>query len=178
MRGVVKLNAGNIYPFIHTILQSLFSAEERRLKNFIFKMNERNSEALGENFDAFAYQGKVYRCTTLLGRIRSPTLHESLQSDMDKYLVDAETIGNDKDAIKQLLFRLLEPSGFTGHFDQDVRDAIPECIIDTINSHFPEIASLPRMRPPAFNLKHPRDFHLYEKVLPKLEFYSAARLLY
>lgn len=178
MRGVTRLNPGNIYPFIHTILQSLFSAEERRLKNFIFKMNERNNEALGQNFDAFAYQGKVYRCTTLLGRVRSPTLHHSLQSDMDVYLIDAKAIEDDKEAIKQLLFRLLEPSGFTGHFDQDIRDAIPECVIDTINSHFPEIACLPRMRQPAFNLNHERDFKLYEKVLPKLEFYSAARLLY
>jgi len=166
----------NSHQYITPILAALLTAEHRRLEAEVVRMHLANKNAWGKPGDGFVYKGEFYVPKgTPNGKRTILPLRDRLQSEMDDHITDRSIIENDGARIQQLLFKLLEPCGFTGHMDQDIRDAIPECIQDLLPE---QIRQLERMRPPVSLLKHPRDFRFYEEVLPRIEFYSAARLLY
>lgn len=159
------------HTLIDAIIQTLFSAEERRLTKAIDEMCRSNTEAYKEQLDGFHYQGRFFRPEGLKGHLKRKVLHLSLHPQMDLHLRDEASIQADQQAIRQTLFQLLDPC----KSDQDVRDTLPNCLTDTLG----KVAQLQRMAEPAFTIAdNPRAMKQYLKVLPKLEMYSAARLLY
>lgn len=166
----------NSYQYREMILSSLFVAEHRRLETELVRLHRANKAAWNKQGDGFIYRGEFYiPHGTPRGKRSNLPLHERLHGEGDSFVKDKEFIAADAALISQLLFKLLEPCGYTGQMDQDIRDALPECITDVLPDH---VKKLSRMREPPFILNHPRDFRFYEEVLPKLEFYSAARLFY
>lgn len=161
----------NSHQWITYINKALFEAEERRLAEIITGIHRSNQEASAKRSDGFLYLGKPYKPKNGPRGGQYITLHLSIWPEMDAYLKDAKTIADDKQAITQLLGRLLENC----FCEQDIRDAVPETIIDTLPR---EYQIMERRRNCDFFLKNPRDFRLYDRVLPKIQFYSAARLIY
>lgn len=160
----------NSHQWITAILDTLFGAEARRLQKSVDALHDQNQEACRESLDGFMFQGKFYRhSASAAGGGKRKTLHLSLWPAMQAHLADEAQVELDKQKIRQVLFRLIEPC----HCLQHVRDAIPDCIADTLP---PEISSLDRMGGPNFQTL--RDLRQYNAVLPRIEFYSAARLLY
>ena len=167
---------------IDAILANLFTAEERRLTAFIQAMCRKNQTAYGRQLDGFHYEGVFYVFEGRRGNLTREVLHESLEPEMRGFKADRDQVFSDKQLIKQCLFALLEPvgadlSGLTvSMVEQDYRDALPECLAQDL----PDWArKLPRTREEAFTIKdNARAMRAYEKALPKIEFYSAARLLY
>ena len=158
------------HSIISNIIQVLFSAEERRFQKEIDRLHDQNLEVSRANLDGFMFQGRFYRhSNSAAGTGHRRTLHLDLWPNMQAHLRDREKVELDKQQIKQVLFRLIDPCSCLQH----IRDAIPDCIADTL----PEsIRSLDRMGNPDF--KTLRDLRQYNQTLPKIEFYSAARLLY
>lgn len=160
------------HKVIDHIIQLLFAAEDRRLTAAIDQMCRDNNEAYApERFDGFHYQGRFYRPDGLRGNLKRKVLHLSLHPKMDLHLKDEAAVRLDEQMIRQTLFQLLDPC----RSEQDMRDALPNCLSDTLG----EIGRLPRQSAEAFTiLDNPRAMKQYNKVRPKLELYSAARLLY
>lgn len=135
-----------------------------------------NKRAWSKPGDGFIYMGEGYVPKgTPNGKRTLLPLHLDLWDEASSHIQDRKVIENDGAQIQMLLFKLLEPCGYTGHLAQDVRDAIPECIIDVMH---PDIRALRRTREPVSLLNHPRDWEFFNEVHPRIEFYSAARLLY
>lgn len=165
------------YNLVKVILDRLFIAETRRLQKQIQNLVLRNQEAGKHSRQSFMYEGKSYRAQTNQNVIDlgSRTLDLSLWSDMQAWLKDRDTIKLDRDLIKQLLTKLYDNCGRTGYVLQDLRDATPDCILDTMT---PEIRALERTRPVTRLLHHSRDWEQYNELLPKIEFYATVRLIY
>jgi hypothetical protein len=160
------------HKVIDHIISVLFAAEERRLTKAVNELCNANREAYnGEQLHGFHYQGRWYRYEDVSGALNRKVLHLSLFSRMDRHLADEAAVNMDKQMIRQTLFQLLDPCTS----EQDMRDALPNCLSDTLG----EIGRLPRKNEEAFTIRNnPRAVKQYEKIKPKLELYSAARLLY
>lgn len=162
----------NSHHIIVDMLEMLFVAEHRRLDANLLKLHNANKSAWGKQGDGFIYQGVFFVPKgTPKGRRTNLPLHARLQGEGDAYMADQRVIEEDAKWISQLLFRLMDSC----HTGQDVRDAVPECISDTL----PEVyRSLDRIRTPSYFILNEMDLKLYNRVLPRIEFYSATRLLY
>ena len=166
------MDAHERYNLVCSIIEKLFSAERRRLQKFIDDLLKENQETTGQKTDAFRYNGQLYVPSgSAQGLKSSTTLDIKLWPKMDMYLKDTETIKNDAQEIRQILFKLL----FNAETDQQIRDALPDCIIDTAEG----FSSIPRMdNPEHIIMNDNRAIRQYRKVLPKIEFYATARLIY
>lgn len=165
----------NTHSIIRHMITKLFAAEDRRFQKIIDQLHKQNQEALSIQLDGFMFQGKFYKPSNAAtgGGLRK-TLHLSLWDQMQAFLNDKSKIDNDATAIRQMLFKLIDPAPYIGgDVYQNIRDAIPDCIADTLP---PEIGMLSRMGHPDF--KTLSDLRQYNKILPLIEFYSATRLLY
>lgn len=173
--GTSQSIAGTSYtPFslIQHILKTLFAAEARRLQRNVDRIHLLNQEASKQQNDGFQFQGKFYRWSqAAAGGNKGGTLHLSLWPEIQAHVADEEQIEQDKAEIQQTLFKLIEPCTNLQH----VRDGIPDCIADVLP---PEFAGMERMGSPIGALNHVRDIRQYNRVLPKIEFYATARLLY
>lgn len=162
----------NQHVLIDHIISCLFSSEKRRLENFIATMIDTNQEASGTRLDGFHYQGTFYRREGLRGQLVRKVLHLSLHRQMDDHLADAAKITSDEQEIRQTLFKLMNPCVTIN----EIRDTLPNCLTNTL----PDWASrLDRVQEEAWSIQSDaRAVRQYNKVLPKIELYSAARLLY
>ena len=161
-----------IHRLIELIRDSLLSAERRRLAGWIDKICLANREALGKAYAGFLYRGEYYQQQHIpQGRYERPNLAYSLSNQMDAYLVDARIIAMDEQLIGQCLVALLQPCEEW----QDVRDTLPECLSDT----FPGTKTLHRTRAEAWTIAgNVRAERQYLKILPKIQLYSATKLIY
>lgn len=161
----------SVYPMLQSILQKLFKAEYRRLAQVIIDLIKKNEEITGPA-DGFTYAGNYYAKQGLpRGKRNYKFLDYSLHSEMDRYLKASKDIVEDQRQISQILMRIL------AHVfsEQEVRDALPECIIDTV----PEVTHLKRTMTEAYTIKNDeRAWRQYQKILPRIQFYSVTRLMY
>lgn len=164
---------GNAHEIIKKIIAALFTAEERRLGASREVLITANAEFYpGRPHDGFIYQGKPYdRANLVNGRRTRISLHFEMVSRMDAHLADEEKVWSDRHYISQMLFTVLQPCSDW----QDIRDALPNCLVDTL----PELRSYQRNRPEAYTIQSDtRTVRQFNKILPRIEFYATARLLY
>jgi hypothetical protein len=151
----------------------LFEAERRRLQKWIDRLCRANQECYSNpKLEGFLYEGIYYR-PSWLGRGIWPhgALHFTLADEMRAFLIDKKIVDDDERFIRQTLFALLHPC----KTDQDIRDTLPECLIPVISG----LASYPRTRQPACTIEgNARALRQYEKILPKIELYTAARMIF
>lgn len=160
---------------INMIVSTIFVPEYRRLGTWVDRLCRQNREAHQDpELVAFIYNGDIYKpvATDMANHlIKRRGLHSSLGEDMEMYLRDLSLLTQDKSFIAQSLFKLLDPC----ENDQDVRDTLPNCLADTL----PQLQGISRHREPAWTIvEDERAMRQYNKVLPKIEMYSAARLMY
>jgi len=158
---------------IETLLRQ---PEERRLQAYVDRLVKQNQEASYSLVPGFLYQGLAYRHSSALkGKLEFSGLHPSLYEAMDEFLVSKENVERDIQMINQGLRPLIK-SCLT---IQDLRDALPECIITLIGKSVDNMSELSRTREPAWPLEATgRGMNQYLRVLPLIETYCAARFLY
>lgn len=163
----------NSHEVIKRIASSLFSAEERRLELIKERLIVANKELHpGRPHDGFTYEGKTYDPVGLpLGRRTRVSLHVRLVGEMVEYLKDLEVVWGDRYYISQMLFLLLSPCSSL----QDIRDALPNAIVDTLD----DLKHLPRTRPDGYTIENStRTIRQYRKAVTRMEFYATMRLMY
>lgn len=159
------------HKLIDHITNVLFVNEYRRLHKTTDALIDQNQEVHRVHLDGFTHAGEGFNREGLCGALQRQTLHISLWGKMDAFLADRAKVEKDKKDIQQLLFKLLEHAFQPQH----LRDAIPDCIVDCLPD---SIRQLQRCGNPESGLNHPRDFRQFAKTMPKIELYSAARLIY
>ena len=163
----------SMYMLIKHMLSELFVAEKRRLDQAVANLIRQNNELYGKQNAGFLYYGEYYtasnfRTTTSKEKI---TLHDSLTEKIEWHIKDAKIIADDERLIGQIIFKLIDPCKTL----QDIRDSLPDCLAMII----PDLARLPRHNEQGWSLRqNTRASKQFEKLLPKIEMYSAARLLY
>lgn len=163
----------NLTPLIQLLSKSLFEAEYRRLERDITEIDRLNREVQHLQYKGFVYNGTVYipKDATVLVKGPKPALAYALTGEMQYFLKDQYTINNDKKLIEQILYTLL----YQCNDVQEVRDGLPECLVQLV----PELSKLQRKLNQTFIIRHDeRAFRQFNDILPKIEFYSATRLLY
>ena len=99
------------------------------------------------------------------------SLHPSLVPSMERHTKDKKEVEFDRLRVKQALALLLKDVRTA----QDLRDALPNQLTEMID----QIKGMERSRPEGFTLMtDPRKIKQYQKLREKIEFYTAARLLY
>ena len=161
---------------INELLETLFAPEKRRLAGVITELNKTNKQLKNLSADGFIYGGIVYMpsgvSTTVVGPGQAKnSLDFSLYDEMERWLKDSKTVFDDQSLIRQMLFLLLWPC----QKNRDIRDTLPDCLVSLI----PDLKQHPRSLNPGWTLDHnERARKQFDKLLPKMELYSAARLFY
>jgi hypothetical protein len=161
------------YKVVERVKKLLFEAEDRRLQAWIDKLAKQNQEAQGNpRLEGFIYNGTYYRTsTTGLGNWPHGALHHSLSDQMEVLEKDKAIIDQDRAFIGQMLGKLLRPCDSY----QDMRDALPDCLVNII----PELSPLPRSLSVAYTIDgDARALRQFNEILPKIELYVAARMMF
>lgn len=163
----------SMFKVIQHLNSNLFVAEKRRLDKNIAKLIGQNNEAAGQQLAGFLYLGEYY---TAQGFQTSPgvpkkRIADHLESQMEWHIKDAETVANDEQMISQIIYKLLDPCESL----QAMRDTLPECLSTMI----PALNGLSRQDEMGCSIRNDeRATRQFLELLPKIEMYSAARLLY
>lgn len=170
----------NSHEWIDAITARLFAAEHRRINSMIEELNRKNSEFKKKVLYGFIHMGERYipeSCRAQFAanrrqQIALPTLAFELLPEASAFVSDINKIKLDKDQIKQVLFKLM----YQANTLQELRDTVPEVIVPLV----PELAGISReMRDPTYLIKSDwRAVRDYEKVIPKIELYAMAALIY
>lgn len=161
-----------VYLATESLIKTLFANDLNRLAEWVDRMIKKNNECCGITSYAFLYNGSVYRQSNVVGRIDAPRLmHVSLMDEMEAFLKDKAIIDEDQAYIRQSLVNLFDPCETL----QDMRDTLPECLVICL----PQLQPMARTRPAGFTIEsNPRAMRQYLRILPKMEAYAAARLIF
>lgn len=159
------------------IVKHLFLAELTRLDGVLNRIIDKNDRINGIDISAgFMHQGEYYQRSNAT---RAPTygeripLNPDLWGEMDKYLRASSRLIMEVHLVNQTVYRLVR--GCMSY--QDVRDALPECLV--VQDQTGNYKGLQRSREAAWTLKgDAMALSQYEKVLPSIEYYAAAHLIF
>lgn len=163
----------NSHQIIKAVVSYLFEAEFRRLQKWTEKLCEKQTLARGDPMSlGFLYGGEFHRPEWLPGgRWPRQALHETLRSEMEAFLRDRAIIRDHQQLISQTLFAMVRNCGT----QQELRDALPDCLISII----PELSRIERVETVEFKISgNDRAYRQYLKALPLMENYSATRLIF
>lgn len=159
------------------IVKHLFLAELVRLDGVLNGIIDKNDRIHGVDASAgFLHQGEFYQRSN---STRAPTIGErlvlnpDLWSLMDKYLKACSRLTMEVHLINQTVYRLVR--GCMSY--QDVRDALPECLV--AQDQTGNYKGLSRTREAAWTIAgDERATAQYEKVLPSIEYYAATHIIF
>ena len=163
-------------PLIDHLVPKMLGPDRRRLAGMLTELNKKNRRLQDAKVDGFIHMGQWYlprteSVTIAHNSLPKTTLHRSLYAEMDAYLAEEQALGGEIRQMSQMLFLLLDPC----QNQQDIRDALPECLVNQITG----LNDMPRQREAAWTIQdNPRAMRQYEKILPIMEVYSTAGLLY
>lgn len=168
----------NSYQWIDAIMEKLFAAEARRIDKMITELNRQNSEIKKKPLFGFMHLGQryvPYHCKATAAALRRqpmPSLAFELLPEASRFINDVTKLEQDKDQIKQVLFKLL----YQANNLQEVRNSIPDCVAALV----PEISKLERtIVDPTWLIRNDeRALKQYHKMLPKIEMYAMSRMIY
>jgi hypothetical protein len=162
------------FSLVKQITNTLFVPEDRRIKKLQEALIEQHDEKTKSTHKGFVYLGELYIHTKAARQhMTYPMLEFSLNPQMEVILADMKNVDQDKTLITQTLFKLV----YQCNDLQEQRDSLPDCIMHACP---PGISRLSRvMSSPEWILKtDQRALRQYRKILPKIEMYAAARLIY
>lgn len=176
-RKPLPVTSNNLaFRVLNALMAKMFEPEERRLQTALDRIAEQNQEAQAGVIAAafgFTFNGERY----LHSRHSSypallATLDFSLNDPMDKWLKDKAATKQDQELIQQTLFKCV----FNWRDGQDFRNRMPDSVVPLLGDG---LQQLPRTVPfeEATCLKD-RDRRQFEKILPKIELYTAVRMIY
>ena len=167
------INSAQINEIIRALTDALFSAETKRLRKREFDLVAENRSLSSQHYDGFFFQGQFYTDLdrSLAAKGIKTSLHPSLVPSMERHIKDKKEVEFDRLRVKQALALLLKDVRTA----QDLRDALPNQLAEMID----QIKGMERSRPEGFTLMtDQRKNKQYQKLREKIEFYTAARLLY
>ena len=167
------INSAQINEIIRALTDALFSAETKRLRKREFDLVAENRSLSSQHYDGFFFQGQFYTDLdrSLAAKGIKTSLHPSLVPSMERHIKDKKEVEFDRLRVKQALALLLKDVQTA----QDLRDALPNQLAEMID----QIKKMKRSRPEGFTLMtDSRKIKQYQKLREKIEFYTAARLLY
>ena len=167
------INSAQINEIIRALTDALFSAETKRLRKREFDLVAENRSLSSQHYDGFFFQGQFYTDLdrSLAAKGIKTSLHPSLVPSMERHIKDKKEVEFDRLRVKQALALLLKDVRTA----QDLRDALPNQLAEMID----QIKGMERSRPEGFILMtDQRKIKQYQKLREKIEFYTAARLLY
>ena len=167
------INSAQINEIIRALTDALFSAETKRLRKKEFDLVAENRSLSSQHYDGFFFQGQFYTDLdrSLASKGIKASLHPSLVPSMERHIKDKKEVEFDRLRVKQALALLLKDVQTA----QDLRDALPNQLAEMID----QIKGMERSRPEGFTLMtDQRKIKQYQKLREKIEFYTAARLLY
>lgn len=151
----------------------LFTPERRRLQSMIDALCVSMGEIQGRQCHGFMWKGIPYTPTqALIKHLKGemPSLSFKLTKDMLEYEKTREILELDRKQILQLLFKLL----YQCNNKQEIFDALPDCLHKFVPG-YGEQRYLPQHH---YFFNQDRVQREYEKILPKIEMYSVAGLIY
>lgn len=159
------------------IVKHLFLAELVRLDGVLNGIIDKNDRIHGIDISAgFMHQGEFYQRSNTT---RPPTygerlaLNPDLWSNMDGYLKASSRLIMEVHLVNQEVYRLVRGCMTF----QDVRDALPECLV--VQDQTGKYKELPRTREAAWTLQgDAMALNQYKKILPSIEYYAAAHLIF
>jgi hypothetical protein len=104
--------------------------------------------------------------------VNNPMLHDQLWNQMEEYLKDEKDVQQDRELIKQTLFKCV----FNWRDNQDFRNRLPDCIVPIMSDGIQNLQRTVSFEE-ATCFKE-RDQRQFEKILPKIALYATARLIY
>jgi len=162
------------FQLIKKFLEDLFVGERRRLNKSITDLINQNNEIKSEQAAGFIFMGEFYTAPgfVVLGKgIKRPTLDDSLTTKMEWHIKSSQRVADEERMIGQMIFKLLMPCETL----QQMRDTLPDFLAEMI----PALKQLDRHDEIGCSLKDDvRASRQLEKLLPRMEFYAAARLIY
>lgn len=159
------------HKIIDHVVKVLFAADSRRLTAWIDRLCDRNQEVTRRPTQGFLYGGELYRRSTIVGDIAERRcIDPVLFVEIDEYLADKKKLERDKQQIRQGMMMVMEPCKTL----EEIRDALPECLVDCI----PELKAIERDKPAAYTLQDERSIRQFNKILPLMQIYSTARLVF
>jgi hypothetical protein len=137
---------------------------------------ENNKLRRQKNMDVingFVFDGVAYRLPDPVTKeIGLRGLETELDYEMETLLSSRTQRAQEIRQISMLIFLICKDH--ISEF-QDLRDLLPECLCPA----FPELAQLTRTRPAAFSIQdNPSMQAKWDKALPRIEYYTATRMLY
>lgn len=158
---------------VDALVAKLREPEDRGLKSSADRLVHLHREATNTDVMGCIYNGAVFRHSNAPpGKIIYPGLDRSLYHEADHHIARERKLTSDLQMIRQALLSLVRSCVDK----QDLRDVLPECLVHLAS---PELARIPRTRDAAWNLDpNGRPYRSYLKILPKIEFFAAARLMY
>lgn len=163
-------------PIIQVIREDLVKAETRRLNRILVEVNREHRAITMAKHDGFVYNGTFYlpnqpSITHAGPKGRADQVHPTLEKRMQDFEADKKIVVSEAGLISQILFVILDPCTS----QQDMRDALPECLVECVEG----LSALPRTNQEVWTiLSNPRAMRQYEKLHPRMIFYTMARLLY
>lgn len=171
---VVTSRYDSRFAVIDKIVNTLFEPDNRRLQNWIDKIDGQNREVCNDNtLLGFTYMGRYFRPSHLEGRepFGKKLINEQLVPTIEAFLSDERIVDDDKAMVRQGLSLILDPCKNM----QEIRDALPECLVDFL----PELKEFERMTTECWTIEeNPRARRQFDKVRPKLEAYAVARMMF
>lgn len=161
----------NLHKLIDVLADELFKPEARRLQNRVVELDKQNGEIRRAREYGFQWKGHIFRVAGSPTKVlRVPALEFALRKEGDDLLRDMQAVEDDKQLVKQVMALLLKPC-----IDlQNIRDALPESLVELSS----QLSGMTRLREPAWTLTDERHLRQYAKMLDKIDFYAATRMMY
>lgn len=159
---------------IFNIIEGLFGAESGRIQKWIDQLSNKDQKLRNATeTNGFIYDGRLYTPSWVpKGYWEKGSLNHTLHDEGASLAASVKIMNDDKLQIRQALFILISNCEEL----QDVRDALPECVIQYAHDH---IKHLSRTRAEGYTIvDNPRKKRQFEAILPKIEVYSVANLIY
>lgn len=163
----------NLHQFLDGVLDTLFEPEGRRLDAIVADLDAANRELKKHTVMGFMYNGQVYIPKAAKTRQNGgyPSLSFSLTNRAAAWAADMKQVGEDKQFIKQILWRVTKDCQTMG----DVRDALPESIVQLI----PSMDTMQRHNEDGYTVKHDKQLYgQYLKIRDKIDVYWSCRMIY
>lgn len=162
----------NLHAFLDGVLDILFEPEVRRLASIVDELDAANREIRGHTVMGFLHNGQAFlpKAATIRPK-QFPALAFTLTNRAAVWDKDRRQVEEDKQIIKQVLWLVTKDCTTMG----DVRDALPESIVELV----PSMRSMQRANEDGYPIKGDSKLYAqYLKVREKIDVYWACRMIY
>ncbi len=158
--------------WVKYIVDSLTARDTERDYKRLMSLIQENSQQGGHQ-KGFIYGGDFYydQDSTILERSEMKSLKLALKTEFVQFLQDRRAFYKEKQKLTQGISNLLVGC----KNEQDIRDALPEIMITSLDHDFPAR----RQKEEAWTLRNkPLQFNEYEQTRGLIDFFITSRMLY